>query len=140
MRTCTGQLCIEVNKHENLDPAESQQLPLYDPKNPSVGLHLTINSNLDQQVISALNVDDIHLILSGKINKYAATISKAGTIFLGCVSWRKPGDTEELYQFSNISLLDCLGLSDRGVKVWEYANADGQRVADTAILPTGWTR
>jgi hypothetical protein len=141
IRNSTAQLCIEVNDSEENYPHR----PLVHGGGPiSSKVHLTSDINLEDELLSNMSLHDIHHIFcnSGWWNQIE--ISDPGTILLGSLSWPTASCIHLVNPFSEISLLDSLGLPDVDVDDWEVADSYMQGSSSLheglVILPNGWTR
>ncbi|KAJ7279259.1 hypothetical protein C8J57DRAFT_1302700 [Mycena rebaudengoi] len=91
-----------------------------------------------------MSLHDIHKIFCNFSWQTLIEISDPGTILLGSLSWPTASCIHLFNPFSEISLLDSLGLPDVDVDNWEVADSYMQGSSSLheglVILPNGWTR
>ncbi|KAJ7279264.1 hypothetical protein C8J57DRAFT_1302727 [Mycena rebaudengoi] len=91
-----------------------------------------------------MSLHDIHNIFCYSGQRNHIEISDPGTILLGSLSWPTASCVYLFNPFSEISLLDSLGLPDVDVDGWEVADSYMQGSSflhkGLVILPNGWTR
>ncbi|KAJ7276569.1 hypothetical protein C8J57DRAFT_193217 [Mycena rebaudengoi] len=141
IRSSTGQLCIEVSDSEE----NYAHYPLaYDGGPISSRVHLTSDINLEDKLLSNMSLHDIHHIFCCSGWRNHIEISDPGTILLGSLSWPTASCVHQFNPFSEISLLDSLGLPDVDARGWEVADSYVQGSSSPheglVILPNGWTR
>ncbi|KAJ7279311.1 hypothetical protein C8J57DRAFT_1464768 [Mycena rebaudengoi] len=137
----TGQLCIEVNDSEE----NYAHRPIPHGGSPiSSRVHLTSDINLEDKLLSNMSLHDIHNIFCHSGWQTLIEISDPGTILLGSLSWPTASCVHLFNPFSEISLLDSLGLPDVDVDGWEvtdsYMQGSSSPHEGLVILPNGWTR
>ncbi|KAJ6545796.1 hypothetical protein B0H10DRAFT_1336308 [Mycena sp. CBHHK59/15] len=138
IRISTGQLCIEVNDNEEQDPTS---LPWGVLGSSISGVHLTSDTNLEDKVLSNISLDDIHHLFIASARWHRSAMSDPGTILLGSLSWPKAGCEHRFNPFSEISLLDSLGLRDVYMSRWENTYPQWPSPNEgPVILPNGLTR
>ncbi|KAJ7276566.1 hypothetical protein C8J57DRAFT_1583667 [Mycena rebaudengoi] len=91
-----------------------------------------------------MSLHDIHNIFCHSGWQTLIEISDPGTILLGSLSWPTASCVHLFNPFSEISLLDSLGLPDVDVDGWEvtdsYMQGSSSPHEGLVILPNGWTR
>jgi hypothetical protein len=140
IRISTGQLCIEVNEKEVQDPTS---IPWTTSSNSNLGIHLTSDSDVEQILLSTASLDDIHNIFSASTRWDSIHIADSGTILLGSLSWPMASGAHLFNPFTEVPLLDGLGLLDVGVERWEYVDSTPWGTSSWTegliMLSNGWT-
>jgi hypothetical protein len=135
IRLSTGQLCIEVTDGNERDHTELN----WSPPDPSPSLAINLMSGtgptLDQNLMSTMTLNGIHLILCFTGDWRYFRISEPRTVLLGSLSWAKPCDSC-FHPFVENALSNHLKFSDVNATGWTASGSS----FDSVLSPTGWTR
>jgi hypothetical protein len=143
IRNSTKQLCLEVRDNNERDLTSFPWGLLGGPL--SCRVHLISDTNLEDKVqLFNMCPDDVHHIFSASDWGCWIDIDKPGTIWLGSLSWPTASSERLFNPFSELSILERVGLSDVYEKGWEYADPHIAAASfpheDVVILGKTWTR